>query len=335
MKKLLVVLLGALLVLSGCSGSSAKTYKVGFASITEVTSTNAAVETADSDAKSGQVQADTYYALVLLESDKIVDVMIDVAQNSVKYDAAGALVDFDADAATPTKKEKADAYGMKKNSDIGKEWYEQIAALETNMVGKTITEVSAIDLESDADLASSVSITIDTYKELVKKAADAAVEVKGVKTIGSASNTSITAAAASADKDGSIQFDTYLSGTALDADGKIIYVYNDVAQNTATFTTDGVATLTSKDTTNFPSKVELGDNYGMKINSDIGKDWYEQQEALETYMTGKTIAEVEGIELADGKAADADLVSQVSISISGYIAVVAKSQSAGYTRTIA
>ncbi len=335
MKKLLVALLGIMLVLSGCSGSSSKTYKVGVASITTVEGKAPVAATADKKASDGQVQANTTYAIVLLDKDsKIVDVMIDTAQNTVKFDAAGKLIGFDKSAATPTKKEKGAAYGMSGSSSIKKDWFEQIAALETAMKGKTLDQIAALK-SADGDLKTSVTISIETYQAVVKKAAEAAVEVKDVKTIGSASNTVVAATDASADKLGSIQFDTTFTGTATDKDGKILFVYNDVAQNKATVSIEGAPVITSADPVNFSTKKELKEKYGMKDAGTIKKEWYEQQAELEKYMVGKTVAEVKAIPVDDTTVTtNADLKTKVTIKIGTYIAAVEKANSTGYTRTI-
>ena len=39
-------------------------------------------------------------------------------------------------------------------------------------------------------------------------------------------------------------------------------------------------------------KTVLGDGYGMKAASGIGKEWFEQAEALEDWCVGKTVEEV-------------------------------------------
>ena len=70
------------------------------------------------------------------------------------------------------------------------------------------------------------------------------------------------------------------------------------------------------------TKTELGDAYGMKAASKIGKEWHEQAAALSVYVTGKTIDEVKGIALTEGKPTAADLVSSVTISIGDYIEVI-------------
>ena len=43
---------------------------------------------------------------------------------------------------------------------------------------------------------------------------------------------------------------------------------------------------------NVQSKKELGDAYGMKAYSGIGKEWYEQIEYLENWLKGKKISDL-------------------------------------------
>ena len=54
-----------------------------------------------------------------------------------------------------TKGQKKDEYGMKIASSIGKEWYEQVAAFNEYVIGKTPEEVKK---GADADLKSSVTM---------------------------------------------------------------------------------------------------------------------------------------------------------------------------------
>ena len=142
MKKLVFLLAAAVLVISSLTGCAApKVYKLGTASFTEVSSRAATAEVA------GRVQFTTIYATVLLDKDnKIVWVSIDSAQNNGTFDTLGAIVKAEA---APTKKEKGDAYNMKAASAIGKEWYEQIAALEEYFVGKTVAEIMAMKLTDE------------------------------------------------------------------------------------------------------------------------------------------------------------------------------------------
>ncbi len=313
MKKLVFLLAAAVLVLSSLTGCAApKVYKLGTASFTEVSSRAATAEVA------GRVQFTTIYATVLLDkADKIVWVSIDSAQNNGTFDTLGAIVKAEA---APTKKEKGDAYGMKAKSAIGKEWYEQIAALEEYFVGKTVAEILAMPLTDEApdDLKTSVTIGITGYQEAVKKAAENAVEVKGLKSVSSTSVTTVSSRAATAEVAGRVQTNVIFAGVAFDKDGKVLALSIDTAQNNGTFDTAGVIVKAEVSGT----KKEKGDEYGMKAKSAIGKEWYEQMAALEEFFIGKTVADIMAMPLTD-EAPD-DLKTSVTIGITDYQAVVEK-----------
>ena len=175
MKKLLVLVVVGLLALTGLTGCAAKTYKFGTGSYTSVSGRAATAEAA------GRVQVTSIYAAVLLDdAGKIVYVDIDAAENQGTFDAMGAVV---AAEAAPTKKEKGADYGMKGNSAIGKEWFEQAAGLEAYLVGKTAAEVEAIKTDGEGvpvaeDLKTSISVGIDEYLDAFAKAVANAVDVK-------------------------------------------------------------------------------------------------------------------------------------------------------------
>lgn len=324
MKKLLVLVVVGLLALTGLTGCAApKTYKFGTGSSTTVSGRAATADAA------GRVQVTSVYAAVLLDdAGKIVYVDIDAAQNQGTFDAMGAIV---AAEAAPTKTEKAGDYGMKGNSAIGKEWFEQMAALEAYMVGKTIEEIKAIPVEEkDAshkavptgeDLKTSVSITIEGYVAAVEAAVKNAVEVKGVAKVGVGSVTSVSGRAATADAAGRIQTNVTFMGVAMDKDGKVLVSLLDVAQNQGTFDAMGAVVAANA----APTKKEKGADYGMKGSSAIGKEWFEQAAGLEAYLVGKTAAEVEAIEIdAEGVPVAEDLKTSISVGIDEYLAAFAK-----------
>ena len=59
--------------------------------------------------------------------------------------------------------------------------------------------------------------------------------------------------------------------------------------------------------------------------SSIGMEWNEQAAAFAAYALGKTAAEVKGIALTDdGRAADADLSSSVTVHVGPFMDNVAK-----------
>ena len=123
----------------------------------------------------GLAQAYATVAAVTLNGDTVTSCFIDAVQANVKFDAAGKIT-TDLTAAQPSKNELGDAYGMKKASSIGKEWYEQAAAFSAYVTGKTVSEVSGIAVDdhespTDADLAASVTIGIGEFQTLIEKAA--------------------------------------------------------------------------------------------------------------------------------------------------------------------
>jgi len=94
--------------------------------------------------------------------------------------------------------------------------------------------------------------------------------------------------------EGKVSVDTIMCAVTLDAEGKIIGVDFDEVQASAA--ADADATFAPQ------TKRELGENYGMKAYSPIGKEYSEQMDALEDWCIGKTLEEV-----LTGSADDADL----------------------------
>ena len=73
------------------------------------------------------------------------------------------------------------------------------------------------------------------------------------------------------------------------------------------------------------TKNQLGDAYGMKKASGIGKEWNEQAAAFCEYVTGKTVEEVTGIALTEkGAPADADLAASVTVSVGDFLTLIEK-----------
>lgn len=82
---------------------------------------------------------------------------------------------------------------------------------------------------------------------------------------------------------------------------------------------DGGRLVTALDTV-FPSKNDLGMDYGMKAASSIGKEWNEQARAFADYVEGKTLDQVMGIAIDnDGKAQQPDLTASVTISVGDFM----------------
>ncbi len=125
-------------------------------------------------------QMDTYMNATAVDKDgKVVKTIVDVAQVKVNYDENGKVTS-DKTVEPKTKKELKEDYGMKKASSIGKEWFEQMAAFEDWMVGKTADEITGLKVKKGAEghdavpdipeLTSSVTITVDGYQSVVAEA---------------------------------------------------------------------------------------------------------------------------------------------------------------------
>lgn len=150
------------------------------------------------------------------------------------------------------------------------------------------------------------------------------VEVGPIAKIGLGSVTSTNRSAdAKEDKPATAQADVTVAAVAFDADGKIVDVKIDVAQTIIPFNEDNTNGVID-DTTDFRTKMEKGLDYNMLKSSPIKKEFFEQIEAFQQYLIGKTADEVVGIPT---KVANehhqhvpdvAELASSVTIDIEDY-----------------
>ena len=336
MKKGLALLLSltvlvAVFSVAGCS-SAKSTVKLGLGSVSSINSSRDA-----SDGVLAMGQADTTIAAVVFDKDgKIVDVTIDSVQSKVNFDE-NMKVTSDKNAKVKSKKELGFDYNMKDRSEIGKEWFEQIEALEEWMVGKTVSEVTGLKVkERDAnhkhvpdvpELTSSVTITVESYLAAVKKAWENTIEVKGYDTLGLGLNVSIASSRDASDAaTAQAQADATFAATAFDKNGKVLGTIIDTAQVRIAFDADGK--VASDKGAAIKSKKELGFDYNMKDRSEIGKEWFEQIDALEDWMVGKTVSEITGLKVKERDANHKhvpdvpELTSSVTITVEGYLAAV-------------
>jgi hypothetical protein len=259
----------------------------------------------------------------------ITDCIIDSIGAKVNFDATGKVTS-DLTAEVKTKNELGDDYGMKAYGGAKYEWYEQAAALADYAVGKTVEELrsGAIDESGKApegsDLASTATIYLGGYvsaiEETVKNAqhlgAQAGDELKlaTVNSIGSS-------ASATAEKAGTAQLDSTVTALTV-KDGVITSCYIDSVQAKVAFDNKGV--ISTDLTAAVQTKNQLGDKYGMVAWGGAKHEWNEQAASFAAYVTGKTAAEVAGIAVSEGKPADADLSSSVTIAIGDFQKLIAK-----------
>lgn len=293
--------------------------KTGLAVVTSLEKSKDA--TADAE---GSGQSDSVVVAVTVDKDgKIVKAAINTAQTKINFSAEGKVTS-DMTAVYKSKQELKEEYGMVKASKIGKEWYEQANALAEYVVGKTAEEVKAIPTDdtgvtTDADLVTSVTIKINDYKEAIEKA------VANAKDLGASAEDELGLGVlttidkskdATADAEGQTQAYSTYTATTFNADGKITSSVIDASQANVKFDATGKITTDLK--AGVKTKNELGDEYGMKKASKIGKEWFEQAAAFAEYSVGKTSDEVSKL------AEEADLVSSVTVGIEGFQQVIEK-----------
>ena len=125
------------------------------------------------------------------------------------------------------------------------------------------------------------------------------------------------------DTDGSAEISTVAAAVTVDEGDRIVGCSIDMVEQKLTISNTG--SIGSPANTQYTTKKELGDSYGMKAASEIGKEWYEQVESFEQYVTGKTIEEINGIKTdSHGYVEDSSLNSSVTISISDFQAALTK-----------
>ena len=282
---------------------------------------------AGSGDENNTIEYDVTLAAVLVDDNGVIlDCVIDSLGATVAYDKTGAIV---TDLAAPllTKNELGDSYGMKAYGGATYEWYEQAAALADFAVGKTVEElrsgaVNESGKAADADLASTATIYLGGYVAAIEKAvanaqhlgAQAGDELKLASITSLADSTGVTEEAPGWAK---LNVDV----TAITMNGEVITsCCIDSLQAEVPFSADGVGDIPA-----FSTKNERGEGYGMKAWGGAKYEWNEQAANFAAYVTGKTVAEVQGIAIDEAtKPADADLKTSVTISIGGFQALIAK-----------
>jgi hypothetical protein len=347
MKKAVVavlVLMLAATALAGCK-STPTIAKIGLGHITSIAK-SADLKVNDDGTKTGpSAQVDTVVAAVGFDKDgKVLKVAIDTSQSKVAYDANLALT-TDVSAPGKTKVELGDAYGMGKVSSIKKEWYQQAAELEKWMVGKTVAQIKAMKTKQRdeshpavpdvPELTSLVTITVQDYIAAVEEAYNNAVDVgKGAVTLGLGHVVDLSSSRGYSKVDGvetlpQAQVNFTISAAAFDKDGKVVKNIIDTCQTRVNFNAEGK--ITTDLTAEVKSKKELGNDYGMKRASGIGKEWFEQIAELEKWMVGKTAAQITGMKTKSGDHEGVpdvpELTSSVTIGVGDYLAATAEAAS--------
>ena len=293
--------------------------------------TGLAVITSLSDSENAtHANYDVTLVAVTVDDKGVIDsCVIDSIGTKITFDATGTIT-ADMNADIKSKNELGDSYGMVNYGGAKYEWYQQAAALADYAKGKTVAELKngAIDETGKApagsDLASTATIYLGGYVSAIEAAVNNAKHLgaQAGDTLKLAAISSISDSASAIDgKDGTAQLNVDVTALTVKND-MITSCYIDSVQAKVTF--DATGTITSDLTASVQTKNQLGDSYGMVSWGGAKYEWYQQAANFASYVTGKTAAQVAGIAVTEGKPADADLSTSVTIAISGFQALIAK-----------
>ncbi len=279
-----------------------------------------------SSATDNKAAADVTAVAVICDKDgKIVDCKVDAL-------AAGMAIENGVAAKGGTyltKNELGADYGMASVSPIGKEWNEQAEFFADYVKGmqKDSAKIALNKLgkAEDADLLAGCTIGLTDIEKALglalndKGAVSFTSEEEAKASLGFAIDDSASVDA-SAEKDGTASFATSICAVAK-SDKAVLASIADTADIAIAFSADGK--ITSADFGG--TKRELGDGYGMKAASGIGKEWDEQAAFFCEFVNGKSFEDIKNIATtAVGKPEDSDLLSGCTMGITGIKAALIK-----------
>lgn len=286
-------------------------------------------KSASADAN-GEAKYDVTVVAVTVDANgRIASCIIDSIGASYNFDAAGQLV-TDMSTQVLTKNELKEGYNMKAWGQAKYEWYEQAASLAKYVTGKTVEEVKAISVNentkpTEADLASTVTISIGAYVNAIEKA------VANAQNLGAKAGDELrlaispafaSCAAATAEKAGNAELDVDVCALTVNG-GVITSCVIDSVQAKVAFDAQGQINRAIEG--DFQTKNELKEGYNMKAWGQAKFEWYEQAASFCKYVTGKTFEQVKNIAIDEGtKPTEADLASSVTIAIGGFQNLIEK-----------
>lgn len=284
--------------------------------------------TAETD---GKADYDMTMVAVLVDDNGVIrECIIDGIASSISFDANGAFIG-ELTEGPQTKNELGENYGMVAWGGAIAEWDAQAAVLAEFAVGKTVEELKSGAVSENgyapegSDLATSATIYLGGYVAAIE-AAVANAQHLGAQvgdTLKMAAITGISdSTTATTDSNGNAQLNADV--VALTMNGETITsCLIDSVQAKVAF--DATGTITSDVAASVATKNQLGENYGMVAWGGAIAEWNEQVASFAAYITGKTAAEVSGIAITEAtKPADADLAASVTISIIGFMNLIAK-----------
>ena len=121
------------------------------------------------------------------------------------------------------------------------------------------------------------------------------------------------------DTDGKSEFALTSAAVGFDKDGKVVSCDLDASDIAVKYTADGKAVPVS----DFATKRELGDRYGMKA-AGAKAEWYEQADAFEKVVEGKTVDEIKKLVAEGGRGVDEVITAGCTISVEDFVKAIEK-----------
>ena len=133
-------------------------------------------------------------------------------------------------------------------------------------------------------------------------------------------HTATKVANATEDANGKAQATMTVAAVTLDAAGKILACQLDTADYTVAYTADGKAVANDS----FKTKYEMGKDYNLVAYGNAAKEWFEQADAFEGVVAGKTIDEVKALVVNNYRGNDAVIAAGCTIGINDLVLAVEK-----------
>ena len=131
----------------------------------------------------------------------------------------------------------------------------------------------------------------------------------------------VTKATSAGEKDGQGTATVTAAVITVDADGKVVACQLDTMDNKVSYTAEGKAVAN----TAFKTKYEQGKDYNMVAYGGATKEWYEQADAFETVVVGKTLDEIKALVVADtNKGTDAVIAAGCTIMVNEFVGAIEK-----------
>ena len=131
---------------------------------------------------------------------------------------------------------------------------------------------------------------------------------------------SASATDATADKDGEGKATINVAVITVDAQGKVVACEIDTADNSVKYTAEGKAVAAN----GFKTKYELGNDYNMVTYGGSAKEWFEQADAFESVVVGKTLDEIKALVAEGGKGTDAVISAGCTITVTEFVGAIEK-----------